>query len=108
MAFLAVIGANVMTAQRLKHDDRKWSGGVGRNSSAVANVHRPRTELTYKLHLAPVVGWIGMIKFTAYEAQGIEPLVAHSPLLGWMYRIWTVRQFSDGLLVVGVAILIAL
>lgn len=49
-----------------------------------------------------------MIKFTAYEARGIEPLVAHSPLLGWMYLIWTVRQFSDGLLVVGVATLIAL
>ena len=58
--------------------------------------------------LALVIGWIGMMKFTGYEAQGIEPLVAHSPLLGWMYRIWTVRQFSDGLLVVGVAILIAL
>ncbi|HET8921989.1 MAG TPA: DUF417 family protein [Candidatus Acidoferrum sp.] len=60
--------------------------------------------------LALVIGWIGMMKFTGYEAQGIEPLVAHSPLLGWMYRIWTVRQFSDGLGVVevGIAILIAL
>jgi hypothetical protein len=26
-----------MTAQPLKHDGRKWSGGVGRNFSAVAN-----------------------------------------------------------------------
>src|SRR3954469_9138146 len=32
--------------------------------------------------LAVVVGWIGMMKFTAYEANGIQPLVAHSPLLG--------------------------
>ena len=56
--------------------------------------------------LAVVIGWIGMMKFTGYEAQGIEPLVAHSPLLGWMYHIWTVRQFSDGLGVVEVAIAI--
>jgi|ERR1700739_2925549 len=60
--------------------------------------------------LAVVIGWIGLMKFTGYEAQGIEPLVAHSPLLGWMYHIWTVRQFSDGLGVVevSIAILIAL
>jgi uncharacterized membrane protein YkgB len=60
--------------------------------------------------LALVIGWIGMMKFTGYEAQGIEPLVAHSPLLGWMYRIWTVRQFAAGLGVVetSIAILIAL
>ena len=60
--------------------------------------------------LALVIGWIGFMKFTGYEAQGIEPLVAHSPLMGWMYHIWTVRQFSDGLGVVeaAIAILIAL
>lgn len=60
--------------------------------------------------LALVIGWIGMMKFTAYEAQGIEPLVAHSPLLGWMYHIWSVRQFAVGLGVVevSIAVLIAL
>lgn len=60
--------------------------------------------------LAFVIGWIGMMKFTGYEAQGIQPLVAHSPLLGWLYHFLTVRQFSDGLGVVevGTAILIAL
>jgi len=31
--------------------------------------------------LALVIGWIGMMKFTVYEAKGIQPLVAHSPLL---------------------------
>lgn len=56
--------------------------------------------------LALVIAWIGLMKFTGYEAQGIEPLVAHSPLLGWMYHIWTVRQFSDGLGVVEMAIAI--
>lgn len=53
--------------------------------------------------LALVIGWIGLMKFTAYEAAGIQPLVAHSPAMGWMvtvailYHFLTVRQFSDGL-----------
>jgi reactive chlorine resistance protein C len=60
--------------------------------------------------LAVVIGWIGMMKFTGYEANGIQPLVAHSPFMGWMYHFLTVRQFSDGLGVVelAIAILIAL
>jgi reactive chlorine resistance protein C len=60
--------------------------------------------------LALFIAWIGMMKFTGYEAHGIEPLVANSLLLGWMYHIWTVRQFAAGLGVVeiSIAILIAL
>src|SRR3954452_10199146 len=60
--------------------------------------------------LAVVVGWIGLMKFTGYEASGIQPLVAHSPLLGWLYQFLSVRQFSAGLGIVEVciAIMIAL
>jgi uncharacterized membrane protein YkgB len=60
--------------------------------------------------LVLVVGWIGLMKFTGYEANGIRPLVAHSPLMGWLYHFLSVRQFSDGLGVVEVtiALLIAL
>jgi uncharacterized membrane protein YkgB len=54
--------------------------------------------------LALVIGWIGLMKFTGYEANGIEPLVAHSPFMSWMYSVLTVRQFSDGLGIVEVAI----
>jgi uncharacterized membrane protein YkgB len=32
--------------------------------------------------LVLVIGWIGPMKFTEYEAKGIEPLVAHSPFMG--------------------------
>ena len=31
--------------------------------------------------LVVVVAWIGLMKFTAYEAEGIKPLVANSPLM---------------------------
>jgi uncharacterized membrane protein YkgB len=60
--------------------------------------------------LALVIAWIGFMKFTSYEANGIQPLVANSPLLAWMNHLLSVRQFSAGLGVVevSVAILIAL
>ena len=32
--------------------------------------------------LVLVIFWIGAMKFTAYEANGIQPLVANSPLMG--------------------------
>jgi reactive chlorine resistance protein C len=41
-----------------------------------------------------VLAWIGAMKFTAYEAMGIQPLVAHSPLISWMYDFLSVRSFS--------------
>jgi reactive chlorine resistance protein C len=46
------------------------------------------------------------MKFTEYEAKGIEPLVARSPLMSWMYAFLTVRAFSNALGVVEVAIAI--
>lgn len=44
--------------------------------------------------LALVLIWIGGMKFTAYEAAGIQPLVASSFLLSWVYSIWSVQTFS--------------
>ncbi|MEO1092304.1 MAG: DUF417 family protein [Pseudomonadota bacterium] len=37
--------------------------------------------------LVLVFGWIGAMKFTAYEAGAIEGLVASSPLSSWLYAI---------------------
>jgi len=60
--------------------------------------------------LVLVVGWIGAMKFTAYEAAGIQPLVANSPLMGWMYGFLSVRAFSNllGTVEIAVAVMIAL
>jgi uncharacterized membrane protein YkgB len=50
------------------------------------------------------------MKFTGYEAKGIVPLVAHSPLMGWMYSFVSVQTFSHvlGVVEVTIAILIGL
>ena len=60
--------------------------------------------------LVIVLTWIGAMKFTGYEAMGIQPLIAHSPLLSWGYDVLSVRSFSAmlGVIEIGTAILIAL
>ena len=59
--------------------------------------------------LVVVVAWIGLMKFTAYEAEGISPFVAHSPLMSWVYGFMSVRGFSAvlGVVEVAIALLIA-
>jgi len=59
--------------------------------------------------LVVVVAWIGLMKFTPYEAEGIRPFVANSPLLSWVYGPLSVRGFSAvlGVVEVAVALLIA-
>ena len=60
--------------------------------------------------LVAVVGWIGLMKFTSYEAEGIRPFVANSPLMSWVYGVMSVRGFSAvlGFIEVAIALLIAL
>jgi uncharacterized membrane protein YkgB len=53
--------------------------------------------------LVVVIGWIGLMKFTAFEAEGIQPLVANSPLMSWLYDVFSVTTFSALLGVVEVA-----
>ena len=60
--------------------------------------------------LVVVLLWIGGMKFTVYEAEGIKPLVANSPLMGWAYGFTSVTAFSAllGVIEIAVALLIAL
>jgi uncharacterized membrane protein YkgB len=65
-------------------------------------------ELT-RYGLVVVVGWIGLMKFTNYEAEGISGFVANSPLMSWVYGFMSVRSFSAvlGVVELTIAILIA-
>ena len=38
--------------------------------------------------------WFGGMKFTSYEANGIAPLIAHSPVMGWMATAFGIRGSS--------------
>lgn len=59
--------------------------------------------------LVVVIAWIGALKFTDFEAQGIAPLVSHSPFMSWVYDVFSVGTFSAllGVLEIGAALLIA-
>jgi uncharacterized membrane protein YkgB len=57
-------------------------------------------EFLIRYGLVLVLGWIGAMKFTAYEAAGIQGLVASSPLMSWMYKVFSVQATSN---IIGVA-----
>jgi uncharacterized membrane protein YkgB len=59
--------------------------------------------------LAAIFVWIGAMKFTAYEAQAIQPLVANSPLMSWLYLLFSVQAFSNwlGVLEITIGLMIA-
>src|SRR5712672_2577634 len=75
-----------------------------RTSLETAGIHVSRYGLVVTLLL------IGVLKFTAGEAQGIHPLVANSPLMFWLYRIFSLQGVSNliGMIEIVVALLIAL
>ena len=79
------------------------TAGVAENP--VATVGRYLVRYT----LVIVIAWIGALKYTSYEATAIQPLIAHSPILSWLYSIFSVRTFAAilGSLEIIAALLIA-
>jgi reactive chlorine resistance protein C len=60
--------------------------------------------------LVVVIGWIGLLKFANFEAHQIQPLVANSPFMRWLYHIFPVYTFSAllGVFEVTAAVLLAI
>ncbi len=75
-----------------------------RTSLETLGIHISRYGLVVTLLL------IGVLKFTAGEAQGIQPLVASSPFMFWLYKIFSLQAVSNliGGVEIAVAALIAL
>jgi uncharacterized membrane protein YkgB len=67
-------------------------------------------EFLIRYGLVIVLGWIGAMKFTAYEAEGIKALVATSPLMSWMYKVFSLQATSNifGVAEITAALLIAI
>jgi len=68
------------------------------------NLFEKLGALFIRYGLVVVLGWIGLMKFTAYEAEGIKGLVETSPLMSWMYKVLSLQATSN---VIGVAELTA-
>jgi reactive chlorine resistance protein C len=90
---------------------------------AAAESRRPVSEARKREHpiavagrqlvrygLVVVIAWIGALKYSAYEAAAIHPLIANSPLMSWFYNILSVRALAAtlGTLEIIAAVLIAL
>jgi uncharacterized membrane protein YkgB len=60
-----------------------------------------RGVLRYGL-VALLLLW-GGFKFFAFEAEGIRPLIEHSPILGWLYPLLGVRGTADLIGVIEIA-----
>ena len=54
--------------------------------------------------LVIILLWVGLLKFTAYEAEGIQGLVANSPLMSWMLGIMSIYAISSLLGVVEIVL----
>lgn len=50
---------------------------------------------TVRYGLVLVLLWIGGMKFTAYEAEGISGFVSNSPFMAWAYQLFSKGQFSS-------------
>src|SRR5205807_10076506 len=85
-----------------------WSSWAGERPARQGEIMGDRLKLigmhVARYGLVIVLLWIGGMKFTAYEAEGIKPLVATSPLMGWVYRVMSVGGFSSLLGVVEFAV----
>lgn len=51
--------------------------------------------LTLRYGLSLILIWIGAMKFTAYEADGIRPFVENSPFFSWIYPLLGVQGMSN-------------
>ena len=61
-------------------------------------------RLLVRYGLVVVIAWIGALKYGSYEATAIQPLIAQSPLMSWLYDIFSVRALAA---VLGTAEIIA-
>jgi uncharacterized membrane protein YkgB/YHS domain-containing protein len=77
-----------------RNDQREATQGVGPMAANWEEHLEVIGQQAIRFGLVVVLLWIGAMKFTAYEAQGISGLVANSPLLSWVYQVFSLRQFS--------------
>lgn len=60
--------------------------------------------------LVVVLIWIGILKFTQYEADGIRPLAENSPFFAWTFAFLSTKTFASvlGVIEITTGVLIAL
>lgn len=60
--------------------------------------------VVFRYGLALIFLWVGLLKFTAYEAKNIEPMVMASPIWAWAYQSMGLQGLSNLIGVIEIAI----
>jgi uncharacterized membrane protein YkgB len=71
---------------------------LGRTASELSQLADKVTNIgdnAIRFTIALVLGWIGAMKFTAYEAGAIQGLVQSSPFVSWLYNVTSVQGASN-------------
>lgn len=65
--------------------------------------------IAVRISMVVVMLWFGLLKFTSYEANAIQGLVANSPFVGWLNSVLSVAGVSGliGVIEVTTGLLIA-
>ena len=90
-----------------------WTGAERR--AVVDHVGHPGLGLervgasVFRYGLALIFLWAGLLKFTAYEAKNIEPMVMNSPIFVWAYQAMGLQPLSNviGVIEIAIGLLIA-
>lgn len=54
----------------------------------------PSAQALLRWSLVIIFLWFGGMKFTVYEANGIAPFIASSPIMSWLHALFGVRGAS--------------
>lgn len=93
--------------------DRGWSGAERRAPRQLdrTGINTKRLgEFVFRYGLALIFVWIGLLKFTLYEANNIQALVSHSPLFTWLYARLSVQDISNmtGVIEIAIGVMLAM
>lgn len=77
------------------YDANRNAGASASTSGETADRLRAISEYALRYSVILVLAWIGAMKFTAYEAGAIEGLVASSPLVSWLYSVFSQQGVSN-------------
>lgn len=78
-------------------------------STTIVQLVEATGRVTLRYGLVLILLWIGGMKFTAYEAEGISGFIKNSPFFAWTYPLLGVQGMSNllGLSEISIGLLIA-
>lgn len=86
-----------------------FAGRTSEEISALSERVSGLGQHSLRFSVAGILGWIGAMKFTAYEAGAIKGLIANSPFMSWLLPAFGEQGASNliGIIEIIVAVLLA-